>query len=226
MAVNLVPNAKELAKEIKDSIALAMESIKNDPLLAAKSAIDDLNSRLNEMMKDGIINGISDAFASGFDRAFNGGGAVGFIEGFGQAILRAIGNVMEQMGAALISYGVAMEIVALGLTNPFTSGPAAIAAGTLLVGLGAALNAAVNGHGGGHVGGGSYSSGSGLGSIIDRGVINPDSYSRTSAASIQQRPQVNANFTIIGPNDPNAVRGIDEILRRINQRGSLAGSAA
>jgi hypothetical protein len=57
-------------------------------------------------------------------------------------------------------------------------------------------------------------------------VIDPDTYSRRDPASIQQRPQVNANFTIIGPNDPNAVRGIDEILRRINQRGSLAGSAA
>ena len=54
------------------------------------------------------------------------------------------------MGSALITYGLTMTgLMPLITSNPFTSGPAALAAGIALTALGAALGAAAGGKGGG-----------------------------------------------------------------------------
>lgn len=101
---------------------------------------------------------IGDALQNGFADAFNGGGVTGFIEGFGKTVLAAIGQLMVQQGESLIAYGITMSATALGLSNPFTAGPAAIAAGIALTALGAAMGAAVQGHGshGASYGGSNY----------------------------------------------------------------------
>jgi hypothetical protein len=66
----------------------------------------------------------------------------------GDVLLRGLGSIMQQMGGALLTYGLAMQGLLPSLLNPFTSGPAAIAAGITLTALGAALGAAASGRGG------------------------------------------------------------------------------
>jgi hypothetical protein len=72
-------------------------------------------------------------------------------------LLGALGGIFGSMGRALVSYGLAMTGLLPHLLNPFTSGPAAIVAGTLLIALGAKLGsmASGGGGGGGNSGGGS-----------------------------------------------------------------------
>lgn len=223
----LLPTREQIAEGIRQVAEQIKEAIANDPVLRAADAAKQMGAQMGHMIADGIAGSLVSALDAGFEKAFSGSGAVGFIEGFGQAILGALGSLMEQMGGALISYGVAMAIFADGMTNPFTSAPAAIAAGAALVTLGAALNAAVRGHGGG--GGnysGGYSSSTGLASIIDRGIINPDTYSSRSAKDITPRQPVTVNATIIGKDDPNAQRQIAEIVTKAAQRGWIGAAPA
>jgi hypothetical protein len=76
---------------------------------------------------------------------------------FGNVVLAGLGSLMSQMGSALITYGTTMLNLLPFLTNIFTSGPAAIVAGALLVGLGATLGGIATGSKGG--GGGKGGSG-------------------------------------------------------------------
>lgn len=222
----LLPTKEQIADGIKDVSAYIMDAIANDPILARGKMAAEMGAQMGRMISDGLAQTLVSALDAGFEKAFSGAGAVGFIEGFGQAVLGALGSVMEQMGAALVSYGIAMTLFADGMTNPFTSGPAAIAAGAALVALGAALSAAVHGHGGGgHVSAGGFSGGSGgLAGIIDRGVINPDTYSSRGMAGVS--PRGGDTFVFYGANDPQAVRWLDEMDRKRQQRGSLVPRAA
>jgi len=56
-----------------------------------------------------------------------------------------MGQVFEQVGDALIQYGVVMSALAPLLSNPFTAGPAALAAGIALATLGKLMEAAFQG---------------------------------------------------------------------------------
>lgn len=126
--------------------------------------------------------------------------------------------MVKEFGTRALAAVIAAKLVMENFANPAVGIPAAIA----LIALGSAMQSygrsggsGGGGGGGGSYGGGGYATGSSA-QIIDRGIINP--------GNVTPRTPINANFTVIGPNDPNAVRGIDEILRRINQNGSLAGS--
>jgi hypothetical protein len=68
---------------------------------------------------------------------------------FGNVVLSGLGSLMTQMGSALISYGITMLNLLPFLTNIFTSGPAAIAAGAALVALGSTLGGIATGSKGG-----------------------------------------------------------------------------
>jgi hypothetical protein len=61
------------------------------------------------------------------------------------------------MGSELLAYGVIMLNLLPFLSNPFTSGPAAIAAGAALVAVGTVLGGIATGSGGGSGGGGTAS---------------------------------------------------------------------
>ncbi len=75
---------------------------------------------------------------------------------FGGAVLSGLGSIFSQMGQKLVAYGLVMLKLLPFLSNPFTSGPASIAAGIALMGLGAALGGIAHGSGGsGGSGGGS-----------------------------------------------------------------------
>lgn len=215
----IVPEHAQLAKQLHETIRLAVEEVRNNPAVKAAESAKKLGAELGHIISAGLAEGLVTALDAGFQKAFSGGGAIGFLQGFGSAVLQSFGSIMEQMGAALIKFGVAMELVSAGLSNPFTSGPAAIAAGALLVGLGAALKAAVGGHGAGT--GSSYSGGS--------SVIAPDyltfGVSAATAPPTTSQPapaaRSNYNFTIIGPADPQAQRAIGDLVGRADKRGLI-----
>lgn len=156
-----------------------------------------------------------------------------FAEGLGQGlsdrnaktkdiVLQGLGNILASMGQALIAYGITMTKLLPHLLNPFTSGPAAIAAGAILVALGKSLGGLASGHGGG--GGGSAPSGPSFDSYkpnteqIVRIVVNPPAGQQTAAALVPPRPM---NVTIIGPADPVAQRAIADLYNNAQARGLI-----
>jgi len=109
---------------------------------AANSVTDQFETfgqNIGQAIIDGLVKGVGT----------KGGTVLGNV---GKAILAGIGGVFEQVGEALISYGVIMTALLPALENIFTSGPAAIVAGAALAALGAAMQAAFQG--GGSSGGG------------------------------------------------------------------------
>lgn len=218
----LVPDKKKLADSIKDVIDDALEMVKNDPLIAKNNAIDELAERLSDQLKASLREGLAGAF----EAAFSGGGIEGGIKALAASVLGSFGNFLEQLGESMLITGTIMTAFVHAMHS--LNGPAMVAAGIGLIAAGAAMKALAGSFGGGSRGGdsygGGYSGGSGLASIVDRGVINPDTYSQRTGASITPRPAVTNNVTIIGPNDPSAQRAWDELQRKSQQRGSLASA--
>jgi hypothetical protein len=96
------------------------------------------------------------ALANGFSAALSAGmSGKNPFKAFGNVVLAGLGGIMQQMGAAMIEQGIIMTGLLPALMNPFTSGPALIAAGVLLSALGATLGGIASGKGGGK-GGGSH----------------------------------------------------------------------
>lgn len=122
-----------------------------------------------------IASGLSD-FASSVGEAF----AEGNFEGLGSGLISAMGDMISQFGAMLISAGIAAVALKVLIKNPWT----AIAAGIALVALGAAASAAAQGTvnkatggggGGGSMGGtNSYNKTSQLGDSSYRGAYRDE----------------------------------------------------
>ena len=121
-----------------------------------------------------IASGLSD-FASSIGEAF----AEGNFEGLGSGLLGAMGGMISQFGAMLVSAGVAAVALKKLIINPLT----AIAAGAALVALGAAatasaqatVNKATGGGGSGSMGGtNSYNKTSSLGESSYRGAYRDE----------------------------------------------------
>jgi hypothetical protein len=94
---------------------------------------------------------LASGFANALGAAMSGKNP---FKAFGNVVLSGLGSLFSRMGQSLVTYGLTMLKLLPFLMNPFTSGPAAITAGILLMGLGAALGGIAGGHGGGSGGGG------------------------------------------------------------------------
>lgn len=101
-----------------------------NPLVKARQ---DVNAQF-----DAIGTSIVSGLASSLAAAAEGGSG-------GEVLRKALGGIMVSVGSALMTYGAAMSGLLPALTNPFTSGPAAILAGSALVALGAKLGATLTG---------------------------------------------------------------------------------
>lgn len=100
----------------------------------ADAAFADASAEIGQAIANGIVTGLT-----------KGGN---FLKNFGGAVLAGIGQVFDQVGQALISYGSIMTALAPFLSNPFTAGPAALAAGIALETLGKLMEAAFQGQSG------------------------------------------------------------------------------
>ncbi len=136
----------------------------NAPQQTGGNRGDAVNRIFDEMIRAGenvkyqfatLGQGLGMAVAHGFSSAMGAAmqGKNPF-KAFGQTVLAGLGGIFTQMGEKLIVFGITMLKLLPFLSNPFTSGPAAIAAGILLVGLGTALGAIAGGGGGSGSGGG------------------------------------------------------------------------
>lgn len=162
------------------------------------------------------LDAIAAGLAGGWDQA-------------GSIILGGLGNLLMQMGQQLLVTGATLVGLLPALSNPFTSGPAMLAAGALIFGAGAALSA-IAGRGGGSGGSsGGGSQGGGIGSLGIGGEppnpyafaagsrINGNSFTGRTAA--EPRTPVTVNATFIGPNDAGAQRAIKQMMSNAERRG-------
>lgn len=137
--------------------AFGLEDVVDKGFDALSAKIAQRREQLGELLA-GVGMTIGDALASGFTAAFTGGN---FFAEMGKALLAGIGSMLVQLGSAMLTYGLLMAVgLPLLIATPFAaqalSAPAAIAAGTGLIALGAGMGAlAGGGKGGGGGGGGS-----------------------------------------------------------------------
>jgi hypothetical protein len=99
-------------------------------------------------------------FSSSIQNAFVGfgdaiGNALAGTEDFGTAMLKMLGGIMKQIGSAMIGLGTSFLAMQLAFANPFTAGPALLAAGVALVALGSLVSASTKSASAGGGGGGS-----------------------------------------------------------------------
>lgn len=149
-----------------------------DGLQKAKEAIDaanleerirKLNESLSNIVTDGVVNTISDAFAAIGTAIANG---TNVISAVGKSLLSSFGSLLTTFGKQLIEYGIGLIVVKQAIKNPYL----AIAAGAALVALGSAFSASVNKTvNDSGIGGGSVSSSAGTGSS---GGFSNTSYSQ------------------------------------------------
>jgi hypothetical protein len=155
-------------------------------------------SMLGSNLGMAIGNGFSAALAAGI-RGKN------VFKAFGNVILQGLGSIMQQMGQSLLTYGLAMVKLLPFLSNPFTSGPAAIAAGVLLMGLGAALGGIATGDGGGGGGGGG-------GFNRDR-TTNITLTADGAGGFMAPKQKVGDHYTVVGAKSPAGARIIGEGMK-------------
>lgn len=149
-----------------------------------------------------LVESIATSMGNGFQNA-------------GPAILKGLGSIFSKMGESLIEYGAAMTSLLPALSNPFTSGPAAIAAGALLLALGTALGGIATGTGSGGGAGFGFNTAPATPQPII--VLSSGQAVSTAAGFAPVQP---VNFTVIGPNDPAAQTAIKKMVGNATRRGS------
>lgn len=148
----------------------------------------------------------------------------GFIETLSKQILGAFGTMLVDFGKALIRFGAIMEGLRPLLSNPFTAGPAGIAAGVALIALGTAFASIAGGPGAGSAvrlgpaGGGSAEV------STSRPPPRPDdvgnvTLSNSGLVSSPMSAQQPLNITVIGENDGRAQRTISRLVANGKRRG-------
>jgi len=94
---------------------------------------------------------LANGFSAGLSAALQGKNP---FKAFGNVALSGLGSIMGQMGQAMIQHGVILLNLLPFLSNPFSSGPALIAAGIALSALGSMLGGIASAPGGSTGGGG------------------------------------------------------------------------
>ena len=94
--------------------------------------IDEINMRLNAMVKQMIVSSVS-GFLGAVGESIGGGKDA--IKKFGEDFLGEFGGFLQQVGTMILTYGFAMEAFKKAFTNPVV----AIAAGAALILLGGAI---------------------------------------------------------------------------------------
>ena len=160
---------------------------------------------LGQTLADGVYN----AFAAGF----NGEGISGIFKAFGKTVLAGLGDIFAQQGAAMMQAGIILTAAKLGISNPFTAGPAMIAAGAALTALGAAFGAIANGGGGrGTASAGAFREPGGTSDITRLKFVERPGMARSLT------PLAPAQYVFIGANDPTLQREFETIIAKASRR--------
>jgi hypothetical protein len=191
---------------------------------AQLALIDTLKAEADAKFAD-FGQGMGDVLATSLGTAFSDG-----IGAAGDVLLSGLGGMLVEMGKAMLVQGATMVGLLPALSNPFTSGPALLAAGAVLVGLGATLAGIAGGGSRGGRGGGRGGGGSGPASFADRtesfalgsGQTAPTRTGADAKAATLQ--PITNNITLIGPNDPSAQRAMNDLIQNGQRRGLPMGA--
>lgn len=154
--------------EIREKYANLIDQQTMDRMVSRFEMTEQLISDLNMTMIGGISDMVTDISAA-LGEAFAGGEW----DNFGQAILQAIGGFMQQLGALLIAYAIAMALFDASTKAGPMGWPLALAAGIALVAAGAAISSLMSGGAGGGGGGASgYSPSASTASTAISGNVN------------------------------------------------------
>ena len=118
--------------------------------------LGNISLRTEPIIMD-LSNAVAGAFV-GFGEAI--GNALAGTEDLGTGLLKMLGSLMKNIGSAMIGIGTSLLALQIAIANPFTAGPALLAAGVALVALGSLISASTksasaSGGGGGGSGGAS-----------------------------------------------------------------------
>jgi hypothetical protein len=149
---------------------------------------------------------LANGFASAMSAAMQGKNP---FAAFGKAVLAGLGSIFVQMGAELIAYGIIMLNLLPFLSNPFTSGPAAIAAGAALVAIGTVLGSIATGSG-------SKGGGAGGGGPVDKTTHITLTADGLGGRTAPNRPD--ERFTVLGVNSPRGQRVLGEAMKGAARR--------
>lgn len=215
----IINNGKEYAKAQKKAAADYAHSAKGEWQMAS----DALADAIQKSVRDDFINlasNLAGTVADTIGAAFSGGFAAA-----GKQALQGLGNILGTMGKHMMIAGAQLIGLLPALSNPFTSGPAMLAVGAILVATSAVLGAIATGPGGSSAGGGGGSAyaAAGTASKAAQTTNITLSSSGTSGTSKLGPMQPIGPFTIIGANDGKAQRDIVKLIQNAQGRGYNLG---
>ncbi len=227
-----VDEMKDLAKLDKLVTDSIINSGKEYAKAQKKAAYDYQHSAAGEwqhasdMLADSIQNAVRDDFINltadlaktvtdTIGTAFTGGFAAA-----GKQALQGLGNILGTMGKHMMVVGAQLIGLLPALHNPFTSGPAMLAVGAILVATSGILGAIATGPGGAGGGGGGGYSVAGAGAASNAARITNITLADPGAAGAKgMSPAPAVHVTVIGSNDPTAQRGIIDLINNATGRG-------
>lgn len=147
----------EIGLEVDNAELAAVDELLNnitDKYFAAQNHIIDFNNAIAQSIEDTLITSMSNGLQAITDMMFGLEGAD--MRGVLAAFIAPLGDTMKQMGAMIMSEGIAMEAFKKSFANPY----AAIAAGAALIAVGSAVSSGLQRLTANPGGGTGYSSGS------------------------------------------------------------------
>lgn len=155
--MSLSLNKVEIGLEVDDAELAAVDELLNsitDEYFTAQNHIIDFNKAIAQSIEDTLITSMSNGLQAITDMMFGLEGANW--QNALAAFIAPLGDTMKQMGAMIMSEGIAMSAFKKSITNP----AAAIAAGAALMAIGSAVSSGLQRLTANPGGGTGYSSGS------------------------------------------------------------------
>lgn len=188
-------------------------------LTEAQALAVQLQTTFQETIGNALVGGI----VGGIEQAVASGNISDGFKALSSMLLAGIGDAMIKFGTSTAAFSQFMAKITAALTslNP----AAGLAASLALIGVGAALKGAARGMFGGQGGGnaGSIANfGGNLGGFASATPTTQIIFGQTSATTAAgMQPRQAMNVTIIGPNDPQAQRALQEMMTKANSRGRI-----
>ena len=188
-------------------------------LSEAQALAVELQTTFQETIGNALVGGI----VGGIEQAVASGNISDGFKALSSMLLAGIGDAMIKFGTSTAAFSQFMAKITTALT---TLNPAAgLAASLALIGVGAALKGAARGMFGGQGGGnaGSIANfGGNMGGFASATPTTQIIFGQTSATTAAgMQPRQAMNVTIIGPNDPQAQRALQEMMTKANSRGRI-----
>ena len=153
----------EIGLEVDDAELAAVDELFNsitDGYFTAQNRIIDFNNAIAQSIEDTLITSMSNGLQAITDMMFGLEGAD--MKNALTAFIAPLGDTMKQMGAMIMSEGIAMAAFKKSFANPY----AAIAAGAALIAVGSAVSSGLQKLTANPGGGTGYSSGSSAGAGV------------------------------------------------------------